>query len=268
MRLLATLLVLLAAIYLHLGGVQADTKDDKNNFYYNNVHEPNIKAYIKLLEEVQLENNGDEVITVIIDTVNVYVVGYLVGSTIRPTLHYLNLDDADQREALLQAFPNIDYTHRLGFAGNYGSLSGRERTEFGHVRTRNIEHLILQSMYGQNLNFILDNRAICPENRWSDLSEQIQWSVAVGVDEQCPYGELTTKIIRRDGQCLRPPLRGTVLEMAEDNNSSRQAWNARDYTQPTINYISGFRKMCLQANGANASVWLANCVIDTEPRQQ
>nr|GEX47265.1 ribosome-inactivating protein [Tanacetum cinerariifolium] len=58
----------------------------------------------------------------------------------------------------------------------------------------------------------------------------------------------------------------TVLNVAEDNNFSRQAWCAN--TQPTINYISGFRKMCLQANGSYARVWLANCVIGTEPRQQ
>ncbi|GKB18381.1 ribosome-inactivating protein, partial [Tanacetum coccineum] len=60
----------------------------------------------------------------------------------------------------------------------------------------------------------------------------------------------------------------TVLALAEDNNSSRQAWSAGNYTQPTKNYISGFREMCLQANGANARVWLANYVIGTEPRQQ
>ena len=110
MRLLATLLVLLAAIYLHLGGVQTDTKDDENIFYYNNGHLPNIEAYVKLLEElrsrlasgtdvhgiavtrpptsvpleerfvqVQLENGGGEVITVIIDTVSVNVTVILLA---------------------------------------------------------------------------------------------------------------------------------------------------------------------------------------------
>ncbi|GKG27805.1 hypothetical protein Tco_0406132, partial [Tanacetum coccineum] len=69
-----TLVVLLAAIYLHLGGVQEeDTKVDKNiylhlggveedteiflnienKFYYNNGVEPNIEAYVKLLEELR-----------------------------------------------------------------------------------------------------------------------------------------------------------------------------------------------------------------------
>ncbi|KAL8198138.1 hypothetical protein R6Q57_030048 [Mikania cordata] len=61
---------------------------------------------------------------------------------------------------------------------------------------------------------------------------------------------------------------GTTLTVAEDNNSSRQAWTAGNYTEPTISYISGFREMCLQANGENVGVWLENCVIGTEPRQQ
>nr|GEW06967.1 ribosome-inactivating protein [Tanacetum cinerariifolium] len=287
MRLLATLLVLLAAIYLHLGGVQADTKDDKNKFDYN-------------------------------------------SGTLRPTLHYLNLDDADQREALLQALPSTDYTHRLGFAGNYGSLLDRERTELGHgaindaiknlyygqsqprallviiqmvaeaVRIRHIEHLILRNMYGQNLNCILDSMAISLENRWLDLSKKIQWSdesgaflkeiqvqsvarrmqvpIAVRTDEQCPYAvpEATKWILYNASTIMNPEL-GLVIAVetstqgdhagdAEDNNSSRQVWNAGNYTQPTISYISGFRKMCLQANGANACIWLANCVIGIEPR--
>nr|GEY75864.1 ribosome-inactivating protein [Tanacetum cinerariifolium] len=50
------------------------------------------------------------------------------------------------------------------------------------------------------------------------------------------------------------------------NNSSRQAWSAN--SEPTINYISGLREMCLQANDAYARVWLANSVIGTVPRQQ
>ncbi|PWA57434.1 ribosome-inactivating protein [Artemisia annua] len=178
--------------------------------------------------------------------------------------------------------------------------------------------------------------------------------VAVGADEQCPYGEPTTNIIGRDEQCVdvkdnqynngnaiilwacgnakrnqlwtfksdgtirsngkclttygytsgnnimifdcdtavpeatqwilndagtimnpksglvitvETSTQGTELTVAEDSNSSMQAWSTGIYTQPTINYISGFREMCLQANGANARVWLANCVIGTEPRQ-
>ena len=462
MRLLATLLVLLAAIYLHLGGVQTDSKDDKNIFLYNNGDSPNIEAYVKLLEElrsrlasgtdvhgiavtrpptsvplqerfvqVQLENGGGEVITVIIDTVSVNVTGYLVGST-PTTLRYL---DDIPKEALFQAFPSTQYTHSpLGFAGDYDSLPCRESHELGHgalndaiknlynghslpsallvitrmvaeaVRIRYIEHLIRRNMLGPNLNFKPDPRAVSMEDRWKDLSEQIQWSgesgvflrtvlvrnvlnevvpitsvegvmrqaalalmlyrcnpkairmpvpVAVGADEQCPYGEPTTNIIGRDEQCVNvkdnlynngnaiilwacgnaqhnhwtfksdgtirsngkclttygytpgsyimifdcdtaapeatqwilnagtimnpksglvitaeASTQGTELTVARDSNASRQAWSAGNYTQPTINYISGFREMCLQANDANARVLLANCVIGTEPRQQ
>ncbi|PWA87193.1 ribosome-inactivating protein [Artemisia annua] len=61
---------------------------------------------------------------------------------------------------------------------------------------------------------------------------------------------------------------GTELALAENNNSSRQAWSARNYSQPTINYISGFRGMCLQANGFNGSVWLEDCYIWTMPSSQ
>ena len=53
MRLLPTLLVLLAAIYLHLGGVQTDTKDDKNIFSYNKGESPDTTAYTNLLEELR-----------------------------------------------------------------------------------------------------------------------------------------------------------------------------------------------------------------------
>ncbi|KAL8241917.1 hypothetical protein R6Q59_012219 [Mikania micrantha] len=261
-------------------------------------------------------------------------------------------------------------------------------------------------MLGANPNFRPDARAISMENRWSDLSEQIQSSgesgvflrtilvrsldneivairsvvgvmrqaalalmlyqcntkairmpvpVAVGADEQCPYGEPTTNVVGRDGQCMdvkdnvynnknaiilwacgnaqrnqlwtfktdgtirsngkclttngfiagssivifdcdkavpeatqwilynagtimnpksglviaaESSTQGTMLRVAKDNNSSRRAWSAGNYTQATINYISGFREMCLQANGANAHVWLANCVIGSEPMQQ
>nr|GEY19216.1 ribosome-inactivating protein [Tanacetum cinerariifolium] len=272
------------------------------------------------------------------------------------------------------------------------------------ARIRYVEHLIRRNMLGENLNFISDSRARSMKNKWSDLSEHIQWSgesgvffttilvrsvlnevvsirsvvgvmrqaalalmfyrcnpkairilvpVAVGADEQCLDGELTTNIIGMarkyvdmyenqydngtpiilfscrnakgnhiwtfksdgtiwsNGKCLtangyawgdyiwifdcdkaKPeatkwvlhnvgtimnPRSGlviaaesstqrTMMNVAEDNNSFRQAWNAN--TQPTINYISGFPEMCLQANGAYARVWLANCVIGTEPRQQ
>ncbi|GKF40447.1 ribosome-inactivating protein [Tanacetum coccineum] len=108
--------------------------------------------------------------------------------------------------------------------------------------------------------------------------------VAVGADEQCPNAQRnqlrtfkSDGTIRSNGKYLttydlviaaETSTQGTVLTVAEDNNSSSQAWSAGNYTQPTINYISGFCKMCLQANGANARVWLANYVISTEPRQK
>nr|GEY88334.1 hypothetical protein [Tanacetum cinerariifolium] len=139
-------------------------------------------------------------------------------------------------------------------------------------------------------------------------------------DEQCPDGEPTTNIVRRDGQCVNVKdsqyynwnfiilgaygnaqrnrlwtfkSDGTIrsngkcltsgyggwgayitifncdiMPEAATNSSGDHADGAGNNTQPTINYISGFRKMCLQANGANARVWLANCVFGTEPRQQ
>ncbi|GJV20208.1 ribosome-inactivating protein [Tanacetum coccineum] len=263
---MTTLVVLLAAIYLHIGGVQIDdtTKSttskrlaiDKNinggveedtkiflilqnNFYYNNGKEPNIEDYVKLLEDlrrrltggtangiavtrsptdirlqerflqVQLENGCGEVITVIIDTVNVYVVGYLVGPATRPTLYYLNKVPT----ALFQAFPMPDYNRiGLGFAGNYDSLPLRETHQIGHgalndavknlynngdsrdsavlviiqmvseaIRIRYIEHLIRRNMLRDNLNFIPDPRAISMENIWSKLSEQVQCSGESGV---------------------------------------------------------------------------------------
>nr|GEY52397.1 ribosome-inactivating protein [Tanacetum cinerariifolium] len=246
--------------------------------------------------QVRLENSGGDVITVIINTENVCVVGYLVGSTLRLTLHFL--DDVPQE--LLQAFPSTDYTHsRLGFTGNYGSLSDRDRTELGHgalndairnlyygdslpstllviiqtvaeaVRIRYIEHLILRNMYGQNQNFIPENRAISLENTWLDLSQQIQWSAVPEATKWFLYNAGTIMNPRSDLVITAgSSTQGTELTVTEDNNSSRQAWSAGNYTQPTITYISGFREMCLQANGANVRVWLANCVIGTEPRQQ
>nr|GEW33365.1 reverse transcriptase domain-containing protein [Tanacetum cinerariifolium] len=137
------------------------------------------------------------------------------------------------------------------------------------LRIRHIERLIVLNMHDErNPNFIPDSKAISLENNWSDLSEQIQWS-----------SPKTTKwILHNVGTIMNPRLRlviaaesstsRIVLTAAMDNNSSRKAWSAGNYTQPTITYISGFLEMCLQANGANAHVWLANCVIDIEPRQQ
>nr|GEY90680.1 ribosome-inactivating protein [Tanacetum cinerariifolium] len=43
-------------------------------------------------------------------------------------------------------------------------------------RIRYVEQLIRRNMLGENLNFIPDSRARSMENRWSDLSELIQWS--------------------------------------------------------------------------------------------
>lgn len=59
-----------------------------------------------------------------------------------------------------------------------------------------------------------------------------------------------------------------TLTVNVDSNSSTQAWTPVNYTIPAISYISGFRELCLQANGVNAGVWLANCIIGLEPRQQ
>nr|GEY53587.1 ribosome-inactivating protein [Tanacetum cinerariifolium] len=246
------------------------TKYDQNIFYYNNGYQPNITAYVNLLEQlrsrlasetdvygiavtrpptnillkerfvqVQLENSRGEVITVIIHTLNVYVVGYLVVRNNSQTLHFLD----DYPKELFQAFPSTRYNYSgLGFAGNYNDLKYRLETQLGHgalniaitnlfytqsqsdqskkrallviiqmvaeaVRIRYIEHLILRNMYA-NLNSIPDSsRAISLQNNWSALSNQIQWSecqfqVAVGADEPCPYGEPTTNIIGRDGQCV------------------------------------------------------------------
>nr|GEU56459.1 hypothetical protein [Tanacetum cinerariifolium] len=80
--------------------------------------------------QVHFENSGGEDITVIINTENVYVVGYLFGPASRPTLFYL---DDIPREELFQAFLSRQYNYiPLGFTGNYRSLPDRERTELGH----------------------------------------------------------------------------------------------------------------------------------------
>ncbi|KAD5507814.1 hypothetical protein E3N88_15517 [Mikania micrantha] len=126
-------------------GVEINAQDDKKNiFFYKNEAQPNNADYANLLKQlrsrlasendVQLENSGGEVITVIIDTENVYVVGYVEtrsSSSLRPTLHYLR--DNPSEALLLQAFHNPHYTHsRLGFAGNYDSLPSRETIPIGH----------------------------------------------------------------------------------------------------------------------------------------
>ncbi|GJV01634.1 reverse transcriptase domain-containing protein [Tanacetum coccineum] len=260
--------------------------------------------------------NG-EVITVIIDTVNVCMEGYLVGFTSHPTLYYLK-DRLRRIEALLQAFPSTSYTHsELFFDGSYSTLWYRDETELGHgalnnaitnlfnerstsnskkrallviiqivaeaVRIKDIEHLILRNMYGQNQNIIPDPRALSLDNNWSALSRQIQCSddamslaalalllynnnrkairmpvpVAVGADEQCPYSEPTTNINGRDGQCM------DVFENPYDD------WNPIIlFSCLAITVESSTQRTKLSANGAYACVWLANYVFGTEPRQQ
>ncbi|CAA0816187.1 Unknown protein [Striga hermonthica] len=254
MRLLATFLFLAAAIYLHqLGGVHSI------KITYNNGANPNIEAYVNLIQDlrravargtdshgiavtrdpnlplqdpfvqVQLESGGDEVITVIIYTVNVYVVGYYFGPVVQPILYYL---DDIPREALFRAFPSPNYTHRaLGFAGNYGSLPSREGQELGHsalnvaisnlfhgnsrpnsrpgallviiqmlseaARIRYVEHLVRRNMLGDNLNFIPDPRAISMENAWSRLSEQVQLSSESGVfDRTIEVRNVLNQVVR------------------------------------------------------------------------
>lgn len=463
------LLLLLLEIYLHVGGaVQAENNNNNPIIYYNNAAHPNITAYVELLQtlraqltsgshahdisilrrpadvvtkdrflQIQLENGAGNIITVIIDVVNVYVVGYLRGNNILPTFHHFT----DTPPEAFDAFPASQYKRSpLGFSSAYGDLGNRENEELGHgalnqaidalfyrysqrsaflviiqmlaeaSRIRYIEHLVRRSMIS-NSNFLPDSRALSLQNRWSDLSEQIQWSgdpgvflrtieirsvsnqvvaisnvirvfrdaavalllyrcrpgsgtnnnnvirmpIDIAAANQCPLVEPTTNIIGRDGLCVdvrdgrdndgnpiqlwpcgnvqrnqlwtfksdgtirsmgkclttygyspgnyimifncstavteatqwqlidsgtimnpqsglvlaaESATQGTTLTVAEDNNSSRQAWNAGNYSQPVISYISGFREMCLQSNGANARVWLADCVIGNEPRQQ
>nr|GEV37835.1 type 2 ribosome-inactivating protein precursor [Tanacetum cinerariifolium] len=50
---------------------------------------------------------------------------------------------------------------------------------------------------------------------------------------------------------------GTVLTVAKDNNSFRLAWSAGNYTQPTINYISGFLKILFNHNACVAAAVVA-----------
>ncbi|GJZ43057.1 ribosome-inactivating protein [Tanacetum coccineum] len=215
---LATLLVLLAPIYLQLGGVHAD---NKNIFYYNNGREPNITAY------GQLENNGGGLSSRSLGEREATELGHGALNDAIENLYYRE----SRKSALLVIIQMVSEA----------------------VRIRYIEHLIRRNKLGENLNFIPDPRAITMENRWSRLSRQIQWSgesgvflweievrsvsnevvrirnvvgvfrqaalalilykcnpkairmpvpVAVGADEQCPDGEPTTNIIGRDGQCM------------------------------------------------------------------
>nr|GEZ62354.1 ribosome-inactivating protein [Tanacetum cinerariifolium] len=92
------------------------------------------------------------------------------------------------------------------------------------------------------------------ENRWSDLSEQIQWSAEPEATKWVLYNAGTI-MNPRSGLVIaaESSTQRTVLNVAEDNNSSRQPWSAN--TQPTINFISGFREMCLQANGLSNDIY-------------
>ncbi|GKC05170.1 ribosome-inactivating protein [Tanacetum coccineum] len=177
---LATFFVLLAAIYLHLGGVEELRSRLASGTDVHGIavtRPPTNITFQERFIQVQLENGGGDVIT---------------------------------------AFPNIAYTHRaIGFDGSYSTLGNRQETELGHgalnnaitnlfnerstsnskkrallviiqmvaeaVRIRYIEHLIRRNMLGENPNFILDPRVISMENRWSDPSEQIQWSGESGI---------------------------------------------------------------------------------------
>nr|GEW98376.1 transcription initiation factor TFIID subunit 13 [Tanacetum cinerariifolium] len=186
-------------------------------------------------------------------------------------------------------------------------LPDRDRIELGHGA---LIYAIINLYYGRSQPTAL-----------LVIIQMVAEAVRIRSNGQCPDGEPTTNIVRRDGQCVNikdsqyyngnfiilgacenaqrnqlwtfksdgtirsngkclpsgygghviaadSSTQGTVLMVAEDNNSSRQAWSAGNYTQPTINYISGFCEMCLQGNSANARVWLANCIFRTEPRQQ
>nr|GEW90838.1 ribosome-inactivating protein [Tanacetum cinerariifolium]GEY04886.1 ribosome-inactivating protein [Tanacetum cinerariifolium] len=239
MRLLATLLLLLAAIYLHLGGVQAD---NKNILYYNNGQEPNITAYVNLLEELRSRLASKTVV-------------HGITVTRPPT-------NIPLPERFIQAFPSTNYTYsRLGFNGRYGSLGNKEATELGYGALNDaIRNLFNEQSTSNSKKRTLlvivqwfQKQYISMENKWSNLSEQVQWSgesgvflweipvrsvsnevvrirnvvgvlhqamlaltlyrcnpkairmpvpVAVGAEEQCLNGEPTTNIIRMDGQCV------------------------------------------------------------------
>ncbi|PWA65282.1 ribosome-inactivating protein [Artemisia annua] len=227
-------LLLLGAIYLHLlGGVQII--DDKIIFYYNNGDTANSTAYaaelltqlrtqlaasgnevhgiprtrpptdIPLRERfilVELQTGGRENVTVILDAAYVWVVGYILPTSDRPVLHYLN----DLPVEFFQAFPIGEYTHEpLSFDGNYNALPDREATNLGHldlnvaitnlyyghdqpramlviiemvaeaVRFRYIEERVIRSME-HYVPFTPDALARSLMNSWSALSQQIQWA--------------------------------------------------------------------------------------------
>ncbi|KAJ9555684.1 hypothetical protein OSB04_010298 [Centaurea solstitialis] len=222
----------------------AVTKDNKNIFYYNNGEVPNITAYVKLLEElrsrlasgndvhgfpvtrppiipvqerfvqVQLNGRGDNIVTMIINTTNVYVVGY-TNDTCHPTIYYFK--DVPVEE-LRQAFPSYNHSD-LNFTGNYRILGERDKQVLGHralndaieelykrdpkpdpakpdaaksdprkgallviiqmvaeaVRIKYIENLIQRNMKKYQ-DFIPDDKVISLENNWSSLSTQVQLS--------------------------------------------------------------------------------------------
>nr|GEV01276.1 ribosome-inactivating protein [Tanacetum cinerariifolium] len=223
--LLATLLVLLAAIYLHLYKVLtlkpifSFTKYDQNIFYYNNGYKPNITAYVNLLEELRSR---------LASGTNVHGI-----AVTRP--------------------PRISFLKKVSSRLNLRTAVTRQQ---GHKP-------------GEQLVGSIQSDPMVRAIRMSV-------PVAVGADEPCPYGEPTTNIIGRDGQCVdvkenkydngdpivlwafgnaQPVLpqaikwilynagtimnprsdlviaaktsdQGTVLTVAKDNNSSRQAWSA------------------------------------------
>ncbi|GKD97150.1 ribosome-inactivating protein [Tanacetum coccineum] len=265
---LATLLVLLAAVYLHLGGVEAD---NKNIFYYNNGNEPNIAAYVKLLEELQSRLASET------DVRGIAVTRPPTNITFQECFIQVQLENGGGD--VITAFPNTAYTHRaIGFDGSYSTLGNKQETKLGHDALNNAITNLFNERSTSNskkraLLVIIQMVAEAVRIRWSDPSEQIQWSGESGVFLKEIQVQKATKfvILYTAGTIMNPrimPCHRQLTIAEEDNNSSRQAWSAGNYTQPTINYISGFREMCLQANGANALVWLANCVIGTEPRQQ
>ncbi|GJT00375.1 ribosome-inactivating protein [Tanacetum coccineum] len=271
----STLLVLLAAIYLHLGGVEAD---NKNIFYYNNRNEPNIAAYVKLLEElrsrlasgtdvhgiavtrpptnitfqerfiqVQLENGGGDVIIVIINRHSKCLCGF-------PQEIELG------HGALNNAITNL-FNERSTSNSKKRALLVIIQMVAEAVRIRYIEHLIRRNMLGENPNFILDPRVISMENRWSDPSEQIQWSGESGIFlREIQVQSVSNEVVRIRNVQDTWSLAALALMLYR---SVPEATKLFLYNAGTImNPRSGL------ANGANALVWLANCVIGTEPRQQ
>lgn len=161
MRVVAIHLLLLVALYLHLGGVQAIT-NVKKNVIYNNGNSPNTTAYVEFIEElrhqlasgvkvhgipvlspssafvtvddpfilVQLKNGDGDVITIVLYAVNVNVVGYLDSSVVVTTNFYY-LDDIP--EETLKAFPEPLFRQiPLHFSSSYQSLGDRGTQGLGH----------------------------------------------------------------------------------------------------------------------------------------